>query len=120
MQKEVVSQEKLKISSYNNFGKLRSYLSDVTTSEPSEYTCDDLILDQCPDNHAWLIETVEDSEPSDVRGQIINISSESLAEYFNKAQNVKIIKSELIDDIEPSERNYGDFQLNLVQTEPVQ
>ena len=65
-------------------------------------------------------ETVEDSEPSDVRGQIINISSESLAEYYNKAQSVKIIKSELIDDIEPSERNYGDFQLNLVQTEPVQ
>ena len=64
-------------------------------------------------------EIIEDS-PSDVCGQILNISSESLAEYYNQAQNVPKIKSELIEDIRPSEINYGDFGINLVQTEPVQ
>ena len=56
------------------------------------------------------------SEPS----EIVNISSECLAEYYNKAQNVQFIKSELVDDITPSEVNYVDFDINIVQTEPVQ
>ena len=49
-------------------------------------------------------------EPVAEPSEIINISSESLAEYYNKAQNVQIIKSELTED----------FEINLVQTEPVQ
>ena len=65
-------------------------------------------------------ETVEDSEPS----EILNISSASLVEYYSKAQHtaqtVQIIKSELVDDNTPSEVNYGDFDINLVQTEQVQ
>lgn len=56
------------------------------------------------------------SEPS----EIVNISSESLAEYYNKTQNVQFIKSELVEDITPSEVNYVDFDINIVQTEPVQ
>ena len=55
-------------------------------------------------------------EPS----EIVNISSECLAEYYNQTQSVQFIKAELLDDIKTSEVNYGDFDINIVQTEPVQ
>ena len=38
------------------------HLSDATTSVPSWYTCDDIILDECPDPHLSLLDTIPDTD----------------------------------------------------------